>query len=535
MSGLLNKLQANICLLAVTICWSFEVVLLSILPEGINPFAMTCTTSLIGAMFLVLCFARRIASAIRSDGSKIVRRIAFLSLLSASYNVLIEMGLDYFDVSTGAFTMSMVVVILPVMLLVMRRGVTARTWISALLVLIGVVIATLPVYKTIHPMGLATILSSCILRALFIVKLSDYAQDHDPITLAAGISSFKAVFTFVPWFIMHPSTFLGLPWSPDLIAVFVIYSYFIVAFATVLNAFGQRRASPAQATIIFATEIVFTITWAACLPNYIVGYVEITPFVIAGCAFIVLGNVVEALPAWRESESEADEDMTDAAWNSFVAKSGSSASKTSLFHSSSADLVTQILARLNSPMARKVALFLILLAIYLVISLPFKVLSIIPGFSDLRPVCMLQPVYGIFFGIPGCLAFAVGNVISDILSDSLRWTSIAGFIGNFAFPYLMYLYWTKIRKKPFHLRTGRMVIKMIISIVCCALVESLIICPAVAFVYPEVDIALFTATVLTNLTVFSIVFAIPFIILIQEELGFTPLSPKQSEVESSTV
>ena len=44
---------------------------------------------------------------------------------------------------------------------------------------------------------------------------------------------------------------------------------------------------------------------------------------------------------------------------------------------------------------------------------------------------MLYPVYGIFFGLPGCFATALGNLIADILSDSLRWSSIAGFIANF--------------------------------------------------------------------------------------------------------
>ena len=292
----MNNLQANICLLAVTLCWSCEVVLLSVLPEGVSPFATTCATSAIGAVMLGVCFARRIIAAYKKDGAKLARRIVFLSVLNASYNVLIELGLDYFDVSTGAFTLSMVVVVLPVMLLVMRRGVSGRTWLSALLVLIGIGIAAVPVYESIHPMGFLTMLTSCIIRALFIVKLSDYAREHDPVALAGGISCVNTLVTFIPWFIMEPLTFAALPWSPTLISVFVVYSYFIVGFATVMNVFAQRRATPTQATIIYATEIIFSITWAKILPDHIVGSVDITPFVIAGCAFIVLGNVVEIIP-----------------------------------------------------------------------------------------------------------------------------------------------------------------------------------------------------------------------------------------------
>ena len=138
---------------------------------------------------------------------------------------------------------------------------------------------------------------------------------------------------------------------------------------------------------------------------------------------------------------------------------------------------------------------------------------------------MLQPVYGIFFGIPGCLAFAVGNLIGDIASDSLRWSSIAGFVGNFAGPYLMYLFWTKLRKRQFNLRHGKTIGLFVVTVVISAVAQTLIIAPAVAFYYPDVDVMLFSITVIINGTLFPVGFTIPFIILIQEELGISPYAP----------
>ena len=91
----------------------------------------------------------------------------------------------------------------------------------------------------------------------------------------------------------------------------------------------------------------------------------------------------------------------------------------------------------------RTAVFAVLTAVYLIVSIPFKIMEIIPGFTDIRPVSLLIPVYGIFFGIPGCMAFAVGNLITDIISDSLRWSSIAGFAANFIGPFCYYLFWTK--------------------------------------------------------------------------------------------
>ena len=128
---------------------------------------------------------------------------------------------------------------------------------------------------------------------------------------------------------------------------------------------------------------------------------------------------------------------------------------------------------------------------YLIVSIPFKVMEIIPGFTDIRPVSMLQPVYGIFFGVPGCIAFAVGNLITDIVSNSLRWSSIAGFAANFLGPFCFYLYWCRLSRAPFDLKNMRHIIKHIVVILIVAVIETVLITPAVALVYPDVDHMLF--------------------------------------------
>ena len=168
---------------------------------------------------------------------------------------------------------------------------------------------------------------------------------------------------------------------------------------------------------------------------------------------------------------------------------------------------------------RTLLIVLALIAVYLIVSIPFKVMEIIPGFTDIRPVSMLQPIYGIFFGIPGCVAFAFGNLITDIVSDSLRWSSIAGFAANFIGPLCFYLYWCKLSGSPFHLRNIKNILKHIAVIVISSVIEACLITPAVALVYPEVNHWLFFATVLINTTVFPLLLGIPLIIVLQEEIG----------------
>lgn len=172
--------------------------------------------------------------------------------------------------------------------------------------------------------------------------------------------------------------------------------------------------------------------------------------------------------------------------------------------------------------------FIAQVIVYLVVSIPFKVMEVIPGFTDIRPVTLLGPIYAVFFGPQGCLAFAVGNLITDIVSDSLRWSCIAGFIANFGGPYLIYLYWTRISKEDFSLRTGKNILKHIAVVIITAVITSAIITPSVAIAYPDVDAAFFSVVVVLNTAGFPIVLGIPLIFLMQEELGFEPVGRKKA-------
>ena len=177
----------------------------------------------------------------------------------------------------------------------------------------------------------------------------------------------------------------------------------------------------------------------------------------------------------------------------------------------------------------QLGIFAALTMVYLIVSIPFKVMEIIPGFTDIRPVSSLMPVYGVFFGIPGCIAYAVGNLITDIVSDSLKWSSIAGFAANFLGPFCYYLFWTRLSKQRFHLREGKNLFKHILLIIVDALLVAGIITPFVALSYPDVNATLFFVMVMINSTAFPVFIGIPLIILMQDELGFTPIDGRKPD------
>ena len=137
---------------------------------------------------------------------------------------------------------------------------------------------------------------------------------------------------------------------------------------------------------------------------------------------------------------------------------------------------------------RFVATVILLTAVYLAVSLPFKfALELIPGFTDIRPVACLQPIFGVFFGI--------GNLINDAMSDSLRWSSIAGFVANVGNPLLFCLLWWRLRDGVFDLRTGRNIALLAGLSFTCACLQSLVISVAVAAAYRDVNVLLFALSV----------------------------------------
>ena len=171
---------------------------------------------------------------------------------------------------------------------------------------------------------------------------------------------------------------------------------------------------------------------------------------------------------------------------------------------------------------RELLRFAALVAVYLVVALPFKAMNLIPGFTDVRPVMALGPVYAVFFGPAGCLACGVGNLFADAADDAIRWTSIAGFASNVLGPLLVWWFWTRVSRTPFSLRSSRDLLRHALVLAASALIETAIVAPAVAIVYPEVDAALFARAVLGNTAIFPIVLGIPLAILLQEEFGLAP-------------
>lgn len=272
-----------------------EVVLYACIPNDIPAFATSCVTSLAGALLLLAAFYKRALSALRKNGRSLVLGSLLLSILNATYNTMYLYGLKSFDVTSGSFTFCMTVVVLPVVLLSARRKISLETWISVLLVCMGIAIALGPSLQGEQLTGLAIMTGGCLLRAIFIVILADMAKKHDPLAIAIFLSLFAGLFSMVFWFFQDPHLLFGIPITKTLIASWAIYSYFIVAISQAFNIIAMKHVTATNATVVYSLEIVFSITWGTIMPASIITPVELTPFTILGALLIIAGSLTEML------------------------------------------------------------------------------------------------------------------------------------------------------------------------------------------------------------------------------------------------
>ena len=88
-----------------------------------------------------------------------------------------------------------------------------------------------------------------------------------------------------------------------------------------------------------------------------------------------------------------------------------------------------------------IMLVAVVAAIYAAVLLPFKLFTIIPGVSSLRPANVFPVVLGIMFGPAAAWGAAIGNLIGDVFGGTFGPGSAFGFLGNFFFGYVGYKLW----------------------------------------------------------------------------------------------
>jgi len=164
-------------------------------------------------------------------------------------------------------------------------------------------------------------------------------------------------------------------------------------------------------------------------------------------------------------------------------------------------------------------LVLKLIAIYIVIAIPFKTLDVLPGFANIRPNSTFIPVYGFLFGPAGAWANALGNFLYDALSNSLTLGSIGGFIANFSEPLFMCFMWQYIVEDRFQITNMRELGWYMVISMAGAIFKAFIITPVVTFFYPTIEAVTFAKVVFYTEIVFYLLPGVALLVFLHSLYG----------------
>lgn len=105
--------------------------------------------------------------------------------------------------------------------------------------------------------------------------------------------------------------------------------------------------------------------------------------------------------------------------------------------------------------------FLIVFGAFLALGIPFKVMVLIEGFTEVRPVNAIPPIAGLICGPIGALAVGLGNLVADLFG-TFGASSALGFFGNMIAAYLPYRLWYIYLPGEPHVHTNQNILKYVL-------------------------------------------------------------------------
>lgn len=118
--------------------------------------------------------------------------------------------------------------------------------------------------------------------------------------------------------------------------------------------------------------------------------------------------------------------------------------------------------------------FLITLAAFFVLGISFKVMVLVEGLTEVRPVNAIPPVAGLICGPIGAAVCGIGNLLAD-MAGTFSASSALGVIGNFLAAYLPYRLWNLFSDEEPNLHSGRNIVKYCVISAICAMTVSWIL------------------------------------------------------------
>ena len=285
----MNRFQANICLITVLICWSFEVVLFKNIPMSVPWLAVMAMISFIGFAVLGLLFFTHIK---RHFSFRLWRKVLLLALLNIAYNVPMMEAVHYLPTMTSVFAATASLLIMPFLLLLTHEKIRWQTWLGGGLVLMGIIFSldwTLPWGQTV---GLMYMGIHVIVWTIYLFLLNGLSKQNDPLTISALSLGSVSICSCLLYFCIDPQGFFHFEYSSTLLSSVFADGYFICAFATVINIYAQKYLTPLNTVAINALNPIINIILVLTLPSILLEKTELSPWIMVSCILVMMGSFV---------------------------------------------------------------------------------------------------------------------------------------------------------------------------------------------------------------------------------------------------
>lgn len=176
--------------------------------------------------------------------------------------------------------------------------------------------------------------------------------------------------------------------------------------------------------------------------------------------------------------------------------------------------------------------FALVFLAFVFLGICFKVMVLVEGFTEIRPVNAIPVLAGLLFGPAGAWACAFGNLAADCFG-TLQPTSSLGFLGNFVGAYLPYRMWYLYRQEAPHVHTAANLLIYVWITFVAALATAWLIAGGIwyLFGFHVENLALY---IFLNDLVFPLIFGLPvFIVLTSDSIRIACSGERRSLIPIS--
>lgn len=283
----MTKKESNIILLSITLCWASSYIFIKNIPSTVSPFAYLTMTAGIASIILGIVFFKKL----RNFNKQTLMHSFLLAFILCGNSIFEKLGIAEIPASSAAFTASLNVVFVPLMLLLFRKAISLDNIAGIVLILAGVTLTSGIKLGEGMNAGLLAMILATVCMSVYIITVDNYAKKDDPVLLGMGQMFFTFIIAFLLWFIEEPKTFLNIEYTNSLLANIFLLAFFSKAYAYIMLVYAQKYASPVSVTVIAATEPVVTMVLALLIPNSFGATEYLTPDKVAGGILILCGSV----------------------------------------------------------------------------------------------------------------------------------------------------------------------------------------------------------------------------------------------------